>query len=132
MARFSERSLKALEGVHPKLVDVLLEVIQYYDFTVLEGLRSAQTQAEYFALGKSKTLNSKHLRQSDGYSHAVDIVPYPIDWNDYQRFAFLAGLIIATGKSKGVDITWGHDWDGDGDLQEHRFKDSPHFELKGD
>jgi peptidoglycan L-alanyl-D-glutamate endopeptidase CwlK len=130
MAKFGKRSLKNLEEVHPKIVDVLLEAIQYFDFSVLEGVRSSQEQALYFSTGKSQTLNSKHLRQSDGYSHAVDLAPYPIDWEDTQRFAYMAGLIIGIAKSKGINLIWGHDWDGDGDFQEHSLKDGPHFELR--
>lgn len=130
MAKFGKRSLENLKDVHPDIVEVLNEAIKYFDFSVLEGLRSSQQQALYYSTGKSKTLNSKHLRQPDGYSHAVDLVPYPIDWEDAQRFAYMAGLIIGIAKTKGIELRWGHDWDGDGNLQEHQFKDSPHFELR--
>lgn len=130
MARFSKQSMKNLEGVHPKVVDVLLEAIQYFDFSVLEGVRSQQKQALYFSTGVSQTLNSKHLRQPDGYSHAVDLAPYPIDWEDTQRFAYMAGLIIGIAEARGVKLTWGHDWDNDGDFQEHSLKDGPHFQLR--
>lgn len=131
MPSFGKKSLDNMIGVHPKLIDVLLEVIQYYDFSILEGVRTSERQKALYANGDSRTLNSKHLKQSDGYSHAVDIAPYPIDWNDKRRFAFLAGLVIATGKTKGIDITWGNDWDSDGDLDEHQLQDGPHFQLRG-
>jgi peptidoglycan LD-endopeptidase CwlK len=29
----------------------------------------------------------------------------------------------------GIEIRWGGDWDGDGDLSDHKFNDLPHFEL---
>ena len=122
MAKFGKRSMENLKGVHPKIVDVLLEAIQHYDFTVLEGLRSSQKQAEYYALGTSKTLNSKHLRQSDGYSHAVDIAPWPIDWDNTEEFFYLAGLIEGIALNKGVKLQWGGRW--------RSLKDCPHFELK--
>lgn len=36
------------------------------------------------AAGKSQTMNSKHLPQADGYSHAVDLVAY-IKYIDLRR-----------------------------------------------
>lgn len=131
MPSFGNTSLQRLEGVHPDIVDVLKEAIKYFDFTVLEGIRALEKQKEYVATGKSLTLNSKHLRQADGYSHAVDIAPYPIDWKDSQRFAYMAGLVLGIAEAKGIKLTWGHDWDNDGDFQEHRLKDGPHFQLRG-
>lgn len=130
MAKFGKTSLSNLEGVHPDIVKVLNEAIKYFDFSVLEGVRSQSKQALYFSTGKSHTLNSKHLRQPDGYSHAVDLAPYPIDFDDTQRFAFLAGLVLGIAEQMGVKLTWGHDWDGDGDFQEHKLKDGPHFQLR--
>lgn len=124
MAKFGQRSRDNLKCVHPDIVGVLEEAIKHYDFTVLEGLRSSQKQAEYFALGKSKTLNSKHLRQSDGYSHAVDLAPWPIDWEDTEEFFYLAGLIEGIAKMKGVSLQWGGRW--------RSLKDCPHFELRGE
>lgn len=130
MPILGKRSLEKLEGVHPDIVDVLKEAIKYFDFAVLEGVRTPETQKQYYVLGKSQTLNSKHLRQQSGYSHAVDIAPYPIDWEDKQRFAYMAGLVMGIAEMKGVKLTWGNDWDGDGDFQEHTLQDGPHFQLR--
>lgn len=73
-----KRSLEELVGVHPHLVDVVQRAIKItpVDFAVHDGLRSMDQQREYVRTGVSKTLNSKHLRQADGYGHAVDLVPY--------------------------------------------------------
>ena len=136
MPSFGQKSLKNLFGVHPDIIDVLEEAIKYYDFSVLEGVRSPERQEELFnttlpdGSRATQTLNSKHLRQSDGYSHAVDIAPYPIDWEDKRRFAHLAGFILGIAKMKGVNLVWGNDWDSDGDLNEHKLQDGPHFELR--
>ena len=121
MAKFGKRSMANLVGVHPKIVDVLTDAIQHYDFTVLEGVRSSERQKELYDKGASQTLNSRHLRQSDGYSHAVDIAPYPIDWEDTERFYYLAGLIEGVARSTGVKLTWGGWW--------KTLKDCPHFQL---
>ena len=47
----SARSLQRLEGVHPRLVDVVELAIQRtaVDFTVVEGLRTAERQRELVA-----------------------------------------------------------------------------------
>lgn len=100
------------------------------DFTVIEGVRTLEIQGEYYRTGKSKTMNSKHIIQKDGYSHAVDIAPYPVNWEDTVRFAYLAGIIRGIAKNKGVEIRWGGDWDSDGDIHDQTFNDLPHFELK--
>ena len=65
----SARSLQRLEGVHPRLVDVVELAIQRtaVDFTVVEGLRTAERQRELVAKGASQTQNSLHLVQPDGY-----------------------------------------------------------------
>lgn len=130
MPSFGNTSTSRLLACHPDIQEVLFEAIKYFDMTVLEGVRSLETQKQYVASGSSRTLNSKHLRQSDGYSHAVDVAPYPIDWDDKERFFYMAGLIMGIAESKGIKLTWGHDWDNDNDFEEHSLKDGPHFELR--
>ncbi len=73
-----QRSLVRLEGVHPLLASVVHRAIAItaQDFAVQEGLRSIETQRLYVKRGASKTMTSKHLRQKDGYGHAVDLVPW--------------------------------------------------------
>ena len=79
MFEFSERSLRNLEGVNPKLQQLAKEALQEskVDFLIIEGLRTKERQKELVAKGLSKTMKSKHIT-----GHAIDIVPYPIDWND--------------------------------------------------
>lgn len=73
-----QRSLAQLEGVHPLLAGIVHRAIAITkpDFTAQEGLRSIETQKLYVKRGASKTMASKHLRQADGYGHAVDLVPW--------------------------------------------------------
>jgi hypothetical protein len=59
----------------------------------------------------------------------VDAAPYPIDWNNTERFAYMQGLIKGIAMAKGIKIRSGIDWDGDGDITDHSFMDYPHFEL---
>ena len=112
------RSRQRLSGVHPDLVAVVERAIQIteVDFTVLEGLRSRDRQKELVAKGASKTMNSRHLT-----GHAVDIAPWPIDWNDLDRFRQVADAMKQASEELDVPVIWGGDW--------RTFYDGPHFEL---
>ncbi|MEN4919453.1 M15 family metallopeptidase [Achromobacter spanius] len=122
----SARSLQRLEGVHPQLVEVVKLAIQRtaVDFTVVEGLRTPERQRELVAAGKSRTMNGLHLRQADGYGHAVDLAPLvggAIPWNEWARFKDLAEVVKACAADLGVPVEWGGDW--------KTLKDGPHFQL---
>jgi len=105
-------------------------------FTVIEGVRTAERQAELVKAGASKTTNSRHLT-----GHAVDLWPldpatgkalpsdaaYPAGsraakqasdrlWADLRA---IAGVVKAVAKDRGVNIEWGGDWGWD----------APHFQL---
>ena len=68
--RLSQRSRKAMEGVHPDLVRVIEDAIATtpIDFMITEGLRTTQRQAALVRAGASRTLKSRHLT-----GHAVDV-----------------------------------------------------------
>ena len=126
MFRFGKRSKQRLKGVNPKLVNVLNELIKIMDVTIIEGLRTEARQNELLAQGKSKTKYSKHLE-----GKAVDLAPYPIDWEDRERFHYMGGMIRGIGIKMGVDIRWGGDWDSDGEVKDNGFDDLVHVEIKG-
>lgn len=130
MPSFGRVSKEKLLTCHPDIQKVMEEVIKYFDLTVLEGARSKETQREYVDRGVSKTLNSKHLVQSDGYSHAVDVAPYPIDWKDRDRFYYMSGMVMGIASTMGVDLVWGGDWNKNNDFKDQSFFDLPHFELR--
>ena len=150
MAAFSEKSRKQLDTVHPDLRLIHERVAGKYNFdhTILEGLRSDEDQLKYFLDGKSKIdprdseqhKTAKHLIKSDGWAHATDSAPYPIDFSNKEkakaRFYMFAGLmfaacaeLISEGKIK-HSIRWGGDWDGDKDFADQSFDDLPHFEIR--
>lgn len=138
--KFSKRSLDNLVGVHPDLVMIVHDVMdmQLMDFSVVEGLRTPERQAQLVKDGFSKTLFSKHLKQPDGFGHAVDLYPSPIDMKavragnarEISRFGFLAGIMLSCAKNNGIKIVWGGDWDYDGQTLDHTFFDGPHFQLE--
>lgn len=129
MYSFGKASKARLETCHPDLQRLMNEVIKLYDFSVLEGHRSLETQQKYYRDNKSKLdgVNKKSKHQSSP-SLAVDIAPYPIDWTR-DRFYFLAGLVFAKADELGIKIRWGGDWDNDKDFKDQSFDDLPHFEL---
>jgi hypothetical protein len=132
MPNLSAKSKEKLATVHPDLQKVLLAAIEFTDFTILEGHRTPERQRRLFAANKTKidgvTKKGKH---NFFPSLAVDIAPYPIDFNDAQRYHVLASIILRVAKSLDVEIRWGGDWDRDGILTDQKFIDIGHFELWG-
>ena len=125
MYKFGKRSRDRLKGVDSRVVNVLNELIKIMDVTVIEGLRSAERQKELLAKGASKVKYSKHME-----GKAVDIAPYPIDWDDRERFHYMGGMIRGIAKALNLDIRWGGDWDSDGEIKDNKFDDLVHIEIK--
>jgi len=125
MYKFGKRSRNRLKGVDSRLVNVLNELIKIMDVTVIEGLRSAERQEELLAKGATKVKNSKHME-----GKAVDIAPYPIDWNDRERFHYMGGMVRGIAKALNLNIRWGGDWDSDGEVKDNKFDDLVHIEIK--
>ena len=121
--QLSDRSINRLIGVHPDLVKVVKRAIEIseYDFMVVEGLRTTETQKKYVADGKSKTMNSYHLT-----GHAVDLAPLEngsIDWSNKKgQFDAVAEAMKQAAKELNVEIEYGGDWKS--------FVDKPHFQIK--
>ena len=131
MPRFGKRSRERLKGVDSKLVNVLNEVVKYFDITIIEGLRSQERQNELVTQGKSKTKFGKHVQ-----CKAVDIAPYPIDWDSRDDFHYLGGFVLGVASKMKIDIRWGGDW-SDSSLsknarttKDNNFDDLVHFEIK--
>ena len=124
MPKFGKRSKDRLKGVNPKLVNILNELIKIMDVTIIEGLRTEERQKELLAQGKSKTKYSKHLE-----GKAVDLAPYPIDWEDRERFHYMGGMLRGIAKQLNINIRWGGDWDSDGEIADNSFDDLVHIEL---
>jgi peptidoglycan L-alanyl-D-glutamate endopeptidase CwlK len=108
-------------------------------FMVIEGVRTAERQAELYAQGRTKpgpkvtwTLQSKHLPQKDGFGHAVDLAPISngkIAWGDLAAFKAVAKAMLAAAAELKIKIVWGGNWDGDAKPLETGETDRPHFQL---
>lgn len=128
MPEFSERSKKNLETCHPKLQQIFGMVIKHVDCTIICGYRGKEAQGEAYRTGNSNKEfpNSKHNANP---SWAVDVAPYPINWNNKERFYMFAGFVRGVASSLGIKIRCGADWDGDFETSDQSFFDLPHFEL---
>ena len=130
MPKLGKRSRDRLKGVDARLVNVLHEVCKYFDITVIEGLRSQKRQNQLVAEGKSKTNFGKHTQ-----GLAVDIAPYPIDWDARDDFHYLGGFVLGIANQMGVKIRWGGDWNassqfkGQRTTKDNNFDDLVHFEI---
>lgn len=131
--KLGKTSIARLKGVDETLVNIVKRAIEIseVDFSVLEGVRTLERQRELYAQGRTApgkvvtwTMKSKHI---DG--KAVDLVPYPLDWNDLSKFDKIRNAMFQAAKEQDVNLRWGADWDGDGKYREKGEYDSPHFEL---
>lgn len=126
MFRLSKRSESNLAGVNPDLVKVVRRALELstVDFSVIEGLRTAERQKELVATGKSKTMNSRHLT-----GHAVDLFPVGGDWNDYRCWLPVLDAMHKAGEELGVKLRFGVTWTDNPHDKSARFLDAPHVEL---
>lgn len=125
--RFSTRSLNNLIGVHPYLVEVAHAALARvpYDFIVTAGVRSMKEQRALVAKGASRTMNSYHLRQDDGYGHAIDIACLTpegrVTW-DNKYYEANAKIFLDIAKKLGYRLTWGGEW--------KTLYDTPHYQIE--
>lgn len=134
MPKFSNKSLEQLRTAHTTLQNLFQEVILRIDCSILKGHRGEEEQNAAVERGASKTKYpfSKHNSLP---SFAVDVYPYPYDWdhpdsfNNIKKFYFFAGVVKGIAWELGIKIRWGGDWDSDNDLTDQNFNDLPHWEL---
>lgn len=139
MYKFSKRSKDNLSTADVQLQKLFNEVIKEIDCTVIYGHRTPEEQFELFKKGREKVDGwwtvvdkSKVVTNLDGTtkkskhnyfpSKAVDVVPYPINWNDINSFKLLASVIKRKALELGIDVEWGGDW--------KYLKDYPHWQVK--
>lgn len=128
--RFGERSLKRLGEVDERLQEVVHALLPRvpFDLTVLCGHRTEDAQEAAVLAGRSK-VRFPHSKHNALPSKAVDIAPYPVDWEDLKRFEQMGREAVKVGDELGTPIRWGADWDRDGSITDERFLDFPHLEL---
>jgi len=132
--KLSNRSLRRLEGVNPKLINLLLLAIRRtsIDFGVawMGGIRTAEEQNQLFKEGYS---------QRDGYEKISNHqIGDAVDLNVFvgskmvenkEMLCVIAGVMFACANELNVNIRWGLDWNMNGDIRDNTFNDQYHFEL---
>lgn len=143
MYKLSKRSLTNLQGVNTNLVKVVQRAIEItkQDFMVTEGLRSREQCCINYGKGRTaqqctqKGVPAKYAQPNISkvtwlnnpfaskhtQGRAVDLVPYPVDWNDLAKFRSIAEAMKQAAKELNITINWGGDW--------QKTKDYPHFEV---
>jgi len=127
MPKFSRRSLIQLGSCHIVLQRLMKRVIERTDFSVICGFRNQQEQDKAYADGRSK-LKFPHSKHNTSPSLAVDIVPFPVDWDDIDRFKELAAIVkeewstMPESEKLRYELVWGGDW--------ATFRDLPHWEIR--
>lgn len=128
MPKFGDRSKRNLASVDENLQRLFNEVVKHWDCSVICGLRTTEEQQALYA--KGRTEEGKIVTYADGVRRrskhqdgvAVDVVPYPIAWEDVIGMREFGQFVKGVAVGMGIDIEWGGDW---------KFTDLPHFQLKG-
>ena len=118
--KLGKKSLSTLKGVHPDLVKVVKRAIELTecDFTITEGLRTKERQAQLLKEKKTTTSNSRHLT-----GHAVDLAAWvdgTVSWN-WDHYYKIAEAVKQAAKELNISIEWGGEWKS--------FPDAPHWQL---
>lgn len=138
--QLSPVSLQRLATCDPRLQRIVRTVATQIPLLVVCGRRGKADQDAAVKSKKSKTPwpESKHncpdprdpSKESLAVlSRAVDLAPYPLDWNDRDRFILLAGYVLAIAQVSDILIRWGGDWGRNWIIRDESFQDLVHFEL---
>lgn len=118
--KYSKKSIERIEECDERLQLIAYELIHRMDVSVLCGHRNKKDQDAAFAAGKSRLRwpNGKHNKWP---SQAIDIAPYPINWNNIKRFEVMLKHVTDIAKELKIKIRLGRDFKS--------LKDYPHVEL---
>ena len=140
MPSFGNKSRSILDTCHPDLQRLFIEVVKWFDCSVIYGFRDEQLQNKLFnkvpKVTETPWPDSTHNTVP---SNGIDAVPYPIHWPDLKnrperftkdmgRFYMFDGFVLATARQMGIEIISGSDWDRDFTLTDQSFDDLAHFQ----
>lgn len=140
--KLSNKSIEKMQGVHPRLVEVIKKAIvnSPYDFLITHGVRTAEEQNKLYQQGRTipgiiitrcdgYINKSNHQKKKDGYGYAVDFAIYDqtkqgnVDWKTSEKYIAVANHIIKIAKDNGLIVESGAFWT--------KIQDYGHIELKG-
>lgn len=135
-AKWQEQQLRAeRNGAHPLITEFARKLVQraaklgvpLFPHCIV---RTYEDQASAYARGVSWT---PPTRPYPHRAFAVDIIHGKLGWMDKppipHAWEIIGHLGLETARSMGIKITWGGDWDADGDTSDERKYDPAHFEL---
>lgn len=144
---FSTSSLDKLKDVHPNLQRFAFALADIIDCKIVYGVRSDEEQNKLFKDEKSKCdgyiKKSAHQKRSDGYGHALDILPLPKGVNMYLndgsedniRWGQFDGLCQGIAHYLDIKVKTGFKWKGSmmetlqAAERDNKFPDGNHIEL---
>lgn len=103
MAKFSNISLARLRSCHADLQRLFHAVIQKQDCAVTCGRRTDEEQAQAYADGNTAAKPGQSPHNANP-SMAVDVMPYPIDWEDEAEILEFRNLVDLTAVSLGIEL----------------------------
>lgn len=124
MYKWSKKSSDRLSTCDKRLQDMANMMLERsaFDLTITDGYRTKEEQDEAFKSGKSRAVFGKS-KHNVFPSQAIDIVPYPINWNTKDpRWQEMALNAMWCAGKLGFEITWGGNFIS--------LPDKPHFEIK--
>jgi len=135
MPKFNTVSTLRLNTCHRDLQVIFKHVIDYMNCSILCGFRGEQDQEQAFKEGKSR-LHFPKSKHNISPSMAVDVICYPIDWDNFQRHFWFAGYVLGVADRLYAEgkihhrLRFGGDWDRDFDITDEKgLRDLVHFEL---
>lgn len=125
MFKYSKKSLKFLYTCDEKLIRLFSEALKTspMDISILAGYRGSKEQNLLQAEGHSQLIYPRSMHNKEP-SLAVDVIPFPVQWEKIERFRILSYHIKIVAWKLDIKIDWGGDW--------KNFKDYPHWQLARD
>ncbi len=129
--KLGKTSLKRLTGVDKRLVEIVKKAIEEtnQDFSVVEGLRSAERQNELFKKGYTE-IDGYTLKSSHQLGLAIDIAPYKngkLLWDfkgNEAEWLEIGRAMLRSARILGYNLEWGITYNLPKGI------DLPHFQLK--
>ncbi len=126
--KLGKKSLERLNETHHDIQLIMKETERLinaeepsFDVVVLCGYRGEEEQNRLYKEKKSQ-LKYPYGKHNKKPSEAIDIAPYPTDWNNIDEFNKMCDYVKRAADILGIEIIQGRDW--------KTLKDYPHFELK--
>jgi peptidoglycan L-alanyl-D-glutamate endopeptidase CwlK len=104
MYQFSKRSKEELATCHDDLQSLFQMVIRDRDCSILKGRRGAIEQEMCFENGTSNAHYGQSPHNTEPKSCGVDVMPYPVNWDDVDGVMEFRNFVELTAKLMGIEL----------------------------